>query len=100
MRPMPSQPPRKVRRPATIGAGPAGVSHQAQAVSIAKRTSRRGGGRLARLLNDLVRPSQHGLRDRETERLGGLEVEHEVELGGLLDGQVTRRGALENALDV
>jgi hypothetical protein len=42
----------------------------------------------ARLFNDLVRPPQHRLRDRQAERLRGLQVDHELKLGGLLDGQV------------
>jgi 7-cyano-7-deazaguanine synthase len=51
------------------------------------------------LLNDLIRPRQHRLRDRETERLGGLEVDDQLELRRLLDGQVAGLGTLEN-LDV
>jgi hypothetical protein len=42
-------------------------------------------------MDDLVRPQQHGLGDRETERFGGLEIDHQLELGGLLDREV--RGA-------
>jgi hypothetical protein len=34
------------------------------------------------------RPQQHRLGDREAKRLRGLEVDHELKLGGLLDGQV------------
>jgi hypothetical protein len=40
------------------------------------------------LLDDLVRSHQDGLRDRQAERLRGLEIDDELELGGLLDGQV------------
>jgi hypothetical protein len=41
------------------------------------------------LLDHLVRPNEHGLRDRQAKRLRGLEVDHELKLGGLpLDGQV------------
>jgi len=39
------------------------------------------------LLNDLVRPPQHRLWDRQSERLGSLEVDHELELRRLLYGQ-------------
>src|SRR5712692_8389413 len=36
------------------------------------------------LLDDLVRPAQQQRRDRETERLGRLEVDDTLEVGGLL----------------
>src|SRR5262245_55160432 len=39
-------------------------------------------------LNNLVRPREHRWRDREAEGLRGLEVDHQVELGGLFNGQV------------
>ena len=52
------------------------------------------------LLNDLVRPPQERRRDREPERLGGLEVNHQLELCRLLDGQVTGFCALEYLVDV
>src|SRR5437016_393835 len=42
--------------------------------------------RVMALLDDLVRPPQHRLRDRQAERLGGLEVDDQLELGRLLDG--------------
>jgi hypothetical protein len=38
------------------------------------------------LLYDFVRPQQYRLRDREAEGLGGLEVDDQLELRGLLDG--------------
>ena len=37
-------------------------------------------------LNHLVRPQQQRLRDREPERLRGLEVYHQLELRRILDG--------------
>jgi hypothetical protein len=37
------------------------------------------------LFKDLFRALQHGLRDREAERLGGLEVDDQRVLGSLLD---------------
>ena len=52
------------------------------------------------LLDDLIRPRQHRRRDREAERFGGLQVDHELELRGLLDGQVGGLGALEDLVDV
>jgi hypothetical protein len=43
-------------------------------------------GAIHLLLNDLIRPRQHRRRDREAEGLRGLQVDHELELRGLLDG--------------
>src|SRR5262245_3258470 len=35
----------------------------------------------------------------ETERLGGLEIDHQLELGRLLDGQIGGLGAFENLIN-
>ena len=53
-----------------------------------------------RLLDHLVGPPQHRLRDRQPQRLGGLEIDDQLELGGLLDGQVAGLGALEDFVHV
>lgn len=37
-------------------------------------------------LNDLIRPHQQRLWDRQAERLRGLQVDHEIELRRLLEG--------------
>ena len=37
-------------------------------------------------LNDLIRARQQQLRNRDSKRLRGLQVDDEVELGGSLDG--------------
>src|SRR5262249_204796 len=58
-----------------------------------------GARRAHGLLNDLIRPQQRR-RDREAERFGGLEVDDELELCGLFDGQIGWLGALENLVDV
>ena len=47
-----------------------------------------------RLLNHLVRAQQKQLRDGEPQCLGGLEVDNELELTRVLDGQIARLGAL------
>src|SRR5262249_27891412 len=52
------------------------------------------------LLDYLIRSQQQRWRDGEAERLGRLEVDHELELRGLLDGQIGRLRALENLIDV
>ena len=52
------------------------------------------------LLDDLGGLEQHVLGDGEPEGLGRLEVDDEVELAGLLDGQVSRLGPAEYLHDV
>src|SRR5262245_12791660 len=52
------------------------------------------------LLDDLIRPRQERRRDRQTERFGGLQIDQQVELGGLLDGQVAGLGAFEGAVHI
>src|SRR5215470_13199175 len=47
-------------------------------------------------LNDLIRPRQHRRRDGQAERLGGLEVDDELELGRLLDREIGGLGTLED----
>lgn len=39
------------------------------------------------------------MRHRESERLGGPEIDHELELARLLDGEVRWAGALQHAID-
>src|SRR6266446_2645832 len=51
-------------------------------------------------INHLIRPLQEGLGGRQAERLGGLEVDHQLELRRLLDGEVAGLGALENLIHV
>jgi len=51
------------------------------------------------LLDHLIRPLHQRLRDSEPERLGGIEVDDQLELRRLLDREVGRLGPPEN-LDV
>src|SRR5215467_7890883 len=51
-------------------------------------------------LDHLIRPCQQRGRDRETESFGGLEVDDELELGGLLDRQVGRLGTFQDLVHV
>ena len=53
-----------------------------------------------RLLNHRVRAQQQRLRDGDTERLRGFEVDDQLELRRLLDGEVGRLRALEDLVDV
>ena len=48
------------------------------------------------LFDHLVRSQQHRLRDRQAERFGSLEVDHELKFSGLLHRQVGGLGASEN----
>ena len=62
----------------------------------AKPTAAGGTGRVgrARLLDDLVGSDEDGLRDRQPESLGGLEVDDQFELDWLLDREIYGLGAL------
>ena len=40
------------------------------------------------LLDHLIGPAQQRRRDRQAECLGGLQIDDQLELGGLLDGEV------------
>src|SRR5712691_3720375 len=48
------------------------------------------------LLYDLIRPPQEQPGDRQAERLRPLEIDHQLELRGLLDGKIRGLGALED----
>src|SRR6266852_2793167 len=52
------------------------------------------------LLDDFIRPLQQRRRDCQAEGLGGLEVDNQLELGRLLDGEIAGLGALEDLVDV
>src|SRR5262249_48626757 len=49
---------------------------------------------ISRLTNDFGRPCQQVRWDRYPDLLGGLEVDHELELRWLLNGQIGRFGSL------
>jgi len=52
------------------------------------------------LLDHLIRPRQQSRRNREAERLGGLEVDDKLELRRLFDAEVGRFHALEDSRNV
>ena len=56
--------------------------------------------RAAWSLEQLVGASEHGAGNGQPEGLRRLEVNHEVELGRLLHGQVGGLGTLEDLVDV
>ena len=53
-----------------------------------------------RLFNHLVGEREQPIRDGQSERLGGLEIEHQVVLGRLLYWQISRLFAFKNAADI
>ena len=63
--------------------GPCVLTHQHQSASF----------------DDVVRPEEYRRRKREAQGLGRLEVDDQLELGGLLDREIRRPGTLENADD-
>ena len=52
------------------------------------------------LFDHLVRPHQHVRRNRQTDLLGGFEIDHELELLRLLDRKISGLGALQNFVHV
>src|SRR6202158_3010316 len=57
-------------------------------------------GHASRSLDHLIRPLEERLGDRQAEGLGGLEVDDQLELRWLLDGQVGGFRALEDLVHV
>src|SRR6185295_18285009 len=51
-------------------------------------------------LDHLIRPLEERLGDRQAEGLGGLEVDDQLELGGLLDREIARLRVLEDLVHV
>jgi hypothetical protein len=52
------------------------------------------------LFDHLVGEQLHRIGDGKTERLGGLEVDHQLELRRQLDRQIGRLRAFEDAIDI
>src|SRR5215471_7072403 len=56
--------------------------------------------RLAHLFDHLVGAQEKGLGQLQPERLGGRQVDDEVELGRLLDRELGGPGAAQNLVDI
>src|SRR5262249_33660942 len=67
---------------------------------VGARTLRRWPDPRDSLFYDLIRPQPQRLRDREAERLRRPEIDDELQLGGLLDGQIDRLRALQDLVDI
>jgi hypothetical protein len=67
--------------------------------TLSAKIDRHVGGVLG-LLDDLVRPSEHRRRDREAEGPGRLEVDHQVEDGGLFDREIGGPCAFEDSVNL
>ena len=52
-----------------------------------------------KLPDDLIRSFQHLLRNRQADLLGGFEIDEELKLCRLLDGNVGGFGAFQNPVD-
>ena len=62
--------------------------------------SRREGVRRRGSADHLIRLQEERWGDGEAERLGGLEIDHQLEFHRLLHGQVARLGAFQNLVHV
>jgi len=51
------------------------------------------------LLDHVIGPRDHRFRDREAERFGGLQINHEAEPARLLEWQVGGLGAFQDTVD-
>src|SRR6266851_5239736 len=51
-------------------------------------------------IDHLIRPLQERRRDRQAKGFGGLQVDDQLELGGLLNRKISRLCALENLVHV
>jgi hypothetical protein len=52
------------------------------------------------LFDDAIRPRQHVRWNRQTDLLGGFQIDHELEFRRLLDRKISGLCAFENLIDV
>src|SRR6266478_2160789 len=81
--------------------GPTGLGHTRAWSTQRSRQQHARDGRVGRapLLDHLVRPLQQGVRNRKPERLGGLEVDHQLKSRGLLNGKLRRLRSPQDLVD-
>src|SRR5205823_1981694 len=77
-----------------------GSRHGSQDPLLLRAGSRTGIDSPSRLSDYLVRLEEHARRDGEAERFGGLQVDHQIELHGLLHGQIGGLGAFEDLVHI
>jgi hypothetical protein len=53
---------------------------------------------LAESFDHLIRPREQRRRDREVEGLGGLQIDDQLELGWLIDGEIARFGSFQDPI--
>src|SRR5262245_15677653 len=95
------RPPSRVAIPRIPTRGPfaSGCAFAASGATSEPRVSQHRNVR-GSLLDHLIPPQQHRLRDRQAQRLGGLEIDEQLELGGLLDRQIGRLCTLEDLVNI
>ena len=78
------------------------TGHLQQLAALRRAQTNTIGPKLAssRSSNDLVGQRNQGRRERNADRVGGLEVDYQIELGRVLDRQVARFGASQYAVNV
>jgi hypothetical protein len=106
LRPGSATPPRQVSQPfdsASCSPRPrACLCNAADSRTVRKSTlvaTRREAQVCQRLLDDLIQLQQHRPRDRQSERPRRPEIDDELELGRLFDGQIGGFGALQDLVD-
>ena len=65
-----------------------------------QNTARRGGIRRRGLPDELVSLEEEGWGNGQAEGLGGFKIDHQLERGGLLHGEVSGLGPLEDLVHV
>src|SRR3954447_12978666 len=92
--------------PVASGGGVAGWDlHPLESAAFPRRTPQSGHRRIAaswpsELLDYLVGAQQECFGDRQPERLGGHQIDDEIELVRLLDREVGRLGSAQNFVDI
>src|SRR4029077_3841163 len=86
--------------PIVAASCPSGAPNRATARGCSASERARSGSWLTSLLDDLVGAGEDRLGDRQAERLGGLQVDDQLECGRLLDRQIGWLGPLQDLFDI